>query len=313
MAKTAREAFPNEAYRMRCLSAESPELGKVRALQLCLLAELDRLCRLHNLHYVMLYELLLSAVLKKDLLLGQMELSIGMPRGDYERFLQLVQEKEGERRYQVEVNPISDMVHVAYFTAKRTVFGLTKPLLMDRALRGIGLSLYPIDEAMGDAVLERKRLRRIIRANMALLLKRSAIRHHRTLLEQSATLWRPFGLSAMSLRLQAWWPKLFLQRQLDRALFEATTTGEASAVYLPMMGLTPASYFSKFYVEPSTPLAVGRKQFRGPGKTDPLLRLLYGDYRQYTLGAKSLELRAFYIDELYWADVLNANEPSGII
>ena len=76
----------------------TPEvLGELQNVQIEILEEIVRICEKYELRYFLAFGTLLGAIRHKGFIPWDDDLDIGMPRDDYEKFMQVAKEELGER------------------------------------------------------------------------------------------------------------------------------------------------------------------------------------------------------------------------
>lgn len=299
------------------LSTDSLEWQQATALHLCLLAELDRICRRHTLRYYVIYDSLLGAVRQKALIRNSPEISVALPRTDYHHLLELLSVPDENRRYYLETSEDARGLFASRISCRNSRIRFRNALPMQNAGSGIGLYLYPIDKALSDAAAEARRLRSIICCNGALLDK--AGRRRRCTRDQRNAYIRmagSAGIGPMRMAIQSFLPALVLERMIDRALLNPRNPMDENSdvIYLPYAGLGAASYFPERLLNPPTQLPINGHSYSAPGRPHELLTLLYDQYREREIDRPAtLLLNDFYIDTIYWADVLSNEDPSGLL
>ena len=125
------------------------ELREVGAIQLDIMDEVHRLCVKHNLTYYMIAGTLLGAVRHQGFIPWDLDIDIGMPRADYERFREIARNEAAERftymnheSYRNYIRPHALMVrndtkiHLKYDQWNRKVMDL-----------GVYIDIFPLDNA----------------------------------------------------------------------------------------------------------------------------------------------------------------------
>lgn len=143
------------------------QMKKVWAVELELLEQFQKVCQKHNLRYYAIGGTLLGAVRHKGFIPWDDDIDVGMPREDYDRFLQLC-EKELEHPYRL-VTPMNDDCYRAHAQIRHCE--TTGYPLIDERLscnKGIFIDIFPLDGvadstvAFGIQMLQMKLLNRIL-------------------------------------------------------------------------------------------------------------------------------------------------------
>ena len=77
---------------VRCDYTVSKEMKKVWAVELDLLSEFQRVCKLHNIKYAVWAGTMLGAIRHKGFIPWDDDIDVSMPRPDIERLIQLIDE-----------------------------------------------------------------------------------------------------------------------------------------------------------------------------------------------------------------------------
>lgn len=117
----------------------------LKEVQLELLAELDRVCRLHDLPYFALYGTLLGAVRHQGFIPWDDDLDIGMLRDDYERLAQVIDQDLGDAYF---FQTLDSDPHYGYGFGKLRKNG-TRCVDLDsygsRQHNGVYIDVFPLD------------------------------------------------------------------------------------------------------------------------------------------------------------------------
>ena len=68
-------------------------LSEIKAVELTILCELDRICRAHDLQYFLAYGTLLGAMRHQGFIPWDDDMDVAMPRPDYEKFIEIVRDE----------------------------------------------------------------------------------------------------------------------------------------------------------------------------------------------------------------------------
>lgn len=81
------------------IDLQGEELDRFKAELVSIVEDIIKVCEKHNLTYMMLYGTALGAVRHKGFIPWDDDIDIGMPRADYNKFLQIAEEEMGDRYY----------------------------------------------------------------------------------------------------------------------------------------------------------------------------------------------------------------------
>jgi len=129
------------------MSVDQNTLTKLRAIQLELLDEFVRICNEHNLAYFLTAGTLLGAVRHKGFIPWDDDLDVGMPRYDYEKFINLDTETLNEKyyilSYKSKTNAGKYCLNFAKFCKTGTVFA--ESYKEPAGYAGIFIDIFPFD------------------------------------------------------------------------------------------------------------------------------------------------------------------------
>ncbi len=125
-------------------------LRKVQLTQLEIMIEIDRICKEHNLKYLLFYGTLIGAVRHGGFIPWDDDLDIVMPRDDYEKFLQIAKKELSDTYWLQSLE--TDPEYWLPFAKIRKIGTLYKEksqeLLPDDKC-GIWVDIFPLDRASG--------------------------------------------------------------------------------------------------------------------------------------------------------------------
>lgn len=133
----------------RCDYTISCEMKKIWAVELDLLAELDRVCSAHGIRYFADGGTLLGAARHKGFIPWDDDVDVNMPREDYDRFLKLGDEFKDPYFLQTEYTDPGQLRNHAQIRNSST----TAILASEKGLRfnqGIFLDVFPLDNLPDD-------------------------------------------------------------------------------------------------------------------------------------------------------------------
>lgn len=118
---------------------------KIWAVELDLLLQLEKICSQHNIKFFLDGGSVLGAVRHKGFIPWDDDIDIGMPRNDYEKFLEIGQ-RELKAPYFLQT-PYSDSGYYFSFAKLRnsnTSF-ISKPFIYEKFNQGICIDIFPLD------------------------------------------------------------------------------------------------------------------------------------------------------------------------
>ena len=143
------------------------KMKKIWAVELDLLEQFQSICQKHSLRYFAIGGTLLGAVRHKGFIPWDDDIDVGMPREDYDRFLQLC---EGELSYPYRlVTPLNDNCYRAHAQIRNCeTTGYPAIDEKQECNKGIFIDIFPLDGvtdsriAFGFQMLQMKALNRIL-------------------------------------------------------------------------------------------------------------------------------------------------------
>ena len=129
-------------------------LDEIKEVELDVLLELDRICKKHNLTYMLAYGSALGAARHKGFIPWDDDIDVIMPRDDYERLYALFQKGEIKTNYQ--------LTSYRNHTSTHSFFKLVDPhtLVNETYLRsgmptGLWVDIFPMERSLPSANIER--------------------------------------------------------------------------------------------------------------------------------------------------------------
>lgn len=130
--------FKNKENQMEIISLE-----EVKKIQIEILKEIAKFCEDNNLRYFLAYGTLLGAVRHKGYIPWDDDIDIHMPRADYEKFIELYNQKEGSR-YEIVTHEKVNSYHVPFakMYLKET---LVSEYFYKQSVFGVYVDIFPLD------------------------------------------------------------------------------------------------------------------------------------------------------------------------
>jgi len=132
------------------MNIEQEQLTKLRKVQLEVLNEFVNFCAKNNLKYFLTSGTLLGAVRHKGFIPWDDDIDVGMPRDDYDKFLNLFLENKSSNCYiaaqQVPINTFYYYLGYTKFCRKNTVYA--KEYLTPDQYLGIYIDIWPFDNCI---------------------------------------------------------------------------------------------------------------------------------------------------------------------
>lgn len=143
------EGFLDEEHREGCIV--SAELKALWAVELDLLAELDRVCKKHNLRYFANGGTLLGAVRHGGFIPWDDDIDVNMPRADYERLCAIASEEFAEPYFWQtnKTDPSVSRVHAQLRNSLTTAIprnNLQKDRMIYPTHSGVFIDIFPMDK-----------------------------------------------------------------------------------------------------------------------------------------------------------------------
>lgn len=122
-------------------------LEKLQLTQIEILEEIVRICEKYHLRYFMIYGTLIGAIRHQGFIPWDDDLDIGMPRDDYEKFMQVAKSELSEKYYLQNTDTESEYwLTFAKIRKNNTVFEEPSVAGMsDKIHKGIFVDIFPFD------------------------------------------------------------------------------------------------------------------------------------------------------------------------
>ncbi len=128
-------------------------IQQVMKIQLELLGQLDYVCKKYGLQMYMIYGTLLGAVRHNGVIPGDDDIDVALPREDYNRLLELVDEFQGEYFLQTPWN--DNCFYGGYLKLrKRDTTAINPQNWWVDCCEGIGIDIFPLDDGYCNKVKE---------------------------------------------------------------------------------------------------------------------------------------------------------------
>ena len=143
-------------------------LNRIKDVEKQILCKYIEICEKYHLRYFVAFGTLLGTVRHKGFIPWDDDIDVGMPREDYERFLQIAQKECGEEYFLQTVD--TDPEYHLYFAKlrmNRTRF-VENSLQKAGSVTGFYIDIFPYDEISDDEEEMEKQLNRAVRWGMIL-------------------------------------------------------------------------------------------------------------------------------------------------
>ena len=143
-------------------------LNRIKDVEKQILCKYIEICEKYHLRYFVAFGTLLGTVRHKGFIPWDDDIDVGMPREDYERFLQIAQKECGEEYFLQTVD--TDPEYHLYFAKlrmNRTRF-VENSLQKSGSITGFYIDIFPYDEISDDEAEMEKQLNRAVRWGMIL-------------------------------------------------------------------------------------------------------------------------------------------------
>lgn len=143
-------------------------LNRIKDVEKQILCKYIEICEKYHLRYFVAFGTLLGTVRHKGFIPWDDDIDVGMPREDYERFLQIAQKECGEEYFLQTVD--TDPKYHLYFAKlrmNRTRF-VENSLQKSGSITGFYIDIFPYDEISDDEAEMEKQLNRAVRWGMIL-------------------------------------------------------------------------------------------------------------------------------------------------
>lgn len=142
-----------------CMQYEQETLRRLQLVELGILKDIDQVCRANGITYFLDSGTALGAVRHGGFIPWDDDIDIGMPRDDYERFLEVAPTALGEK---YEVSDPRDNPHQAALFAKVMLKGTrfaTEETIEAGFDQGVFVDVFPYDVLSADPAVEKKQRR----------------------------------------------------------------------------------------------------------------------------------------------------------
>lgn len=262
---------------------EFPEdtISRVRAIQVEILLEIDRICRKHDIDYVLFAGTLLGAVRHRGFIPWDDDVDVAMLREDYDRFIRAY-ESETDRRFFLQTKQSDPAYFNQYAKLRRNGTRYVQYQFQHLPMhQGIYVDIFPLDGATRSGLkswLQRSLILILRTANKAVNYGNSLafIKSHPSPLRRIQ-----YYLLFPVLRLA---PKGLLHRLYTKALTLWNSPETAEVTYLASV-VTHRMYenyrLPKRQLAETTLLKFEGHSFPAPKCYDEWLSNIYGDYMTY--------------------------------
>lgn len=238
-------------------------LRQLQLVELDILREIKRICEKHHLRYFLIGGTLLGAVRHKGFIPWDDDADIGMPRRDYDRFIEVCQ-TELDSRYFLDCYQSVELcwTPMAKVRRKNTRYREFQYSNIEEQVDGIWVDVFPLDESNGPTFLSRVKYLTVKYCRTAILCKevKDYQMRHRFL----TVFVKPIPANVFR-RFQTW----------------TATIGNRTvkSCWVNWGGRWGTREIIKKEVwEPSVQLEFEGERFMAPGNWDDFLKQIYGDY-----------------------------------
>ncbi len=244
---------------------QTEKLKKLHQVELELLDELHRICTAHGLTYFLDSGTALGAVRHKGFIPWDDDMDVGMPRADYDRFIELA----GTELKPAFFLQTHDTEPNSYkFYAKLRKEGTYYPSRISARYRhqGIAIDIFPFDAASPD------------RAEALKMLNRSR-KLYRLIRAHACWRWSKSSRKRIAGRLMRIIPERLLRNRYDRLCRRYNTRESDVLVCYPYkMTQKKDLFFRKADMLPTQPAVFEDRVYRIMHDPDRYLTTMYGDY-----------------------------------
>lgn len=249
------------------------ELRKVGQIQLEIMDEVHRICENHAITYYMIGGTLLGAVRHGGFIPWDLDIDIGMPREEYDRFKAVCQQELKDCYVYLDHNSARNYMRPHAMIANKNTrihikYDHLNPKTMDL---GVYLDIFPLDNAPDDEVLRQKQAEA--------LKKIRKFKSFRIPYSYSRKAWKRCAHYAVS-ALLSWAPVREINRR-QQALMQTYRDQQTRCIcsmasqYVYSKQCMPREVYGK-----PVKLAFEGREFYAPERYDEYLTRLYGDYMQ---------------------------------
>lgn len=254
-------------YRIkRSINMKEIDSAGLKKIQLNILNEIDAFCKDNNIRYILLYGTLLGAVRHKGYIPWDDDIDIGMPRDDYEVFL----EKFGTDRYQLLDRTKDRNYPYAFGKVIDTMTVLKEPSQFDYPNMGVYVDVFAVDGLPDNEDERVKHARRANQIDHLRIIKSISYNYpvsfkHKLIHFAIKGLLLPISLS-----------KLLSIEEKHAKKYSFDTSDYVSVLtirHVHLYGILKKSYFTDLI-----DLKFEGHKYKCPAQYDEYLTTIYGDY-----------------------------------
>lgn len=252
------------------------EIRAVQEVELEILIEFDKICRGNNLTYFIESGSVLGAVRHGGFIPWDDDIDVGMPRPDYEKFLEIGQNLLGEKYFlQNRITDSNAPFSYSKIRKNNTTF-LEWNKRNIKMHHGIYIDIFPYD-GLPEHKID-KHLDKCLRLNKLQFKKTIP---DRVGIPQDTIKWK---IGAAARRLQYYTMKLYPSSILDRNIdkeykrYKLNVTGAGNCT---CFGFADRLIFPNHMLFPTKLIMFEGIEFYGPAEVEEYLTFLYGDYMQF--------------------------------
>ena len=243
-------------------------LKDLQQAQKDILDEIVAICEQHHLRYFLVAGTLLGAVRHQDIIPWDDDIDIGMPRKDYNKFLEIAQELLPShlflQTYQTDPQYVQNFAKVRNSDTTH----IEEPVKHLNINHGIYVDIFPYDGVPKGSKMQYLHNKRIV-------LQCILIRYFWDTPYVSGSFWRKFVKGFLSIFTN----QQKLQKKLDKILSKYDYDASQTVGSL-LSGYKMKTYVSREIYEDVAPLPFGEKSYLCPKNYEEILVKIYRDYRK---------------------------------
>ncbi len=249
------------------------ELEELQKIELEILITIDNLCKEYNIKYYLAGGTLLGAVRHKGFIPWDDDIDIAMPRNDYEKFIELMKEKQ-KGRYRLLSMETTKGYPYPFAKMVDTKTRLVEEIGKDIEEMGVFVDIFPIDGMGNEKQEAMKRLMKIIRLRSRIWeasLKKNEIKNKESrLINRIVKACFTIGIRIFGIRRSYNYMMNFVkQKDFESSEWIASAVGGAGI---------ERELIKREYFENTIEMEFEGKVFRAPVGYEKYLSNLYGNY-----------------------------------
>ena len=243
------------------------DLHKLHIVLLDLMSEVDRICRIHHIDYMMVGGTLLGAVRHGGFIPWDDDADLGMSRNDYERFRYICQTELNHNKFFLQDNTLDPYYRWGYARLRRKNSEFIRIGQEHMKMKtGIFIDIYPHDNVPDYYFF------RVIHAISCFFIRK-------TLYAQTGIVTGTTVIKRLAYRLLNLIPPTFVFRQLDNLAkrYNGRKTKLVRTLTFPIPRGGRFGFPAEWFVE-TIDMTFENKTFRTMREYDEYLKFKYGDY-----------------------------------